>query len=218
MLTTIQSNISVFKYFQACFLVHCRRSKMSSPATTENQEGRSASQTPELVDEVPSGFRGPVKSNDFKHFDRLAHIFSLSNKTEVKAWMASNSFKPAYDELVHDWINLQWDKAVDGMRRKRAPTLNQIVDRISKAPKERYVSPTGVINKKGFSEIDHYALCLVRLRAANESNFNGLFRGKACSNKHKDQRLWQAMLRGGDEAWRERKKRVKLTPGEEMYA
>lgn len=198
--------------------VHRLRSNMASSSSVEIQLVRAASQTPELVVEVPFGFRGPVKFNDYQHFDRLASILGLVSKAGVKAWMASDSFKPAYDELIHDWINSQWDKAVDGMRRKKAPTLKQITDTISKAPKERYESPTGVINKDNFVEIDHYALCLVRLRAANESHFNGLFRGKAYSDEHKDQRLWQAMLRGGSEAWARRKRSVKLTPDEEMYA
>ncbi|OBT66786.1 hypothetical protein VE03_04120 [Pseudogymnoascus sp. 23342-1-I1] len=191
---------------------------MATPTSPENQPARSPSKTPEPIDAVRPGFREPVKFNDYQHYDRLAFILGLDNKESVKAWMASDSFKPAYDELVRDWINSQWDKAVDGMRRKKAPSLRQVADAISKAPGERYTSPTGVVDKTGFGEMDHYALCLVRLRAANESNANGLFRGKACSNEHKDQRLWQAMLRGGATAWYHRKRRVKLTSGEEMYA
>ncbi|KFY86822.1 hypothetical protein V500_07368 [Pseudogymnoascus sp. VKM F-4518 (FW-2643)] len=189
---------------------------MSSSTNTENQPVEPALQTPDPPKVETGSLRGAVKFNDYQHFDRLACILGLGNKAAVQAWMASDSFKPAYDELVRDWISSQWDKAVDGMRRKRAPTLKQITDAISKAP-ERYTSPTGIIDKTNFVEIDHYALCLVLLRAANESNFNGLFRGKTCSDEHKDQRLWQAMLRGGAEAWRRRKRSVKLTPGEEMY-
>ncbi|OBU00072.1 hypothetical protein VE01_01877 [Pseudogymnoascus verrucosus] len=190
---------------------------MASPSIAEDQAAMSASEITVLVDVVPFGFRDPVKFNDYQSYGRLAYILGLDNKAAVKAWMASESFKPAYDELVCDWIDLQWDKAVDGMRRKRAPTLKQITQRISKAP-ERYTSATGVVDKTNFVEIDHYALCLVLLRAANETNPNGVFRGKTCSDENKDQRLWQAMLRGGTEAWYHRKRRVKLTPGEEMYA
>ncbi|OBT57524.1 hypothetical protein VE04_02113 [Pseudogymnoascus sp. 24MN13] len=155
---------------------------MASPSITEDQAAMSASEITVLVDVVPFGFRDPVKFNDYQSFDRLAYILGLNNKAAVKTWMASESFKPAYDELVRDWIDLQWDKAVDGMRRKRAPTLKQITQRISKAP-ERYTSATGVVDKTNFAEIDHYALCLVLLRAANETNPNGVFRGKTCSNE-----------------------------------
>lgn len=152
-----------------------------------------------LVDVVPFGFRDPVKFNDYQRFDRLAYILGLDNKAAVKAWMASDSFKPAYDELVRDWIDSLWDKAVDGMRRKKTPPLKQITQAISKAP-ERYTSATGVVDKTDFVEINHYALCLVLLPAANETNPNGVFRGKTCSDENKYQRLWQAMLRGGAEA------------------
>lgn len=186
---------------------------MAAFTSTENQLARSASQTLELIDVVRPCFREPVKFNDYQHFDRLAYILGLNNKAGVKAWMASDSFKPAHDELVRDWISSLWDKAVDGMRRKKAPSLKQVVIAISKGPEDRYKSSTGVIDKTDFVEIDHYALCLVLLRAANTSNFNGLFRGYTCSDEHKDQRLWQAMLRGGKDAWYHRKRSVKSTPG-----
>lgn len=202
-----------FERFADTCSIHHPQSKMAPPTVTENQPVRSASQTPELIDVVRPCFREPVKSNDHQHFDRLAYILGLDNKAGVKAWMASDSFKPAYDELVRDWISSQWDRAVDGMRRKKAPTLKEITDAISKAPEDRYKSPTGVIKKTDFVEIDHYALCLVLLRAANVSNFNGLFSRYTCSDEHKDQRLWQAMLRGGKEAWYHRKRSVKSTPG-----
>ncbi|KFY04255.1 hypothetical protein V491_09410 [Pseudogymnoascus sp. VKM F-3775] len=177
-----------------------------------------ASPTPDPPKFERGGLNGVVKSNDWAHFDRLADVLGLGNKSAVKAWMASDSFKPAYDELVRDWIDSRWDKAVDGMRRKRAPTLKQISKEILNAPVERYTSRSGIVNKHNFREIDHYALCLVRLRAANEYNFNGIFRGKTCSDEGKDQRLWQAMQRGGAEAWAARKIRDRLTLDEGMYA
>ncbi|OBT85643.1 hypothetical protein VE02_05785 [Pseudogymnoascus sp. 03VT05] len=152
---------------------------MAPPSIAEDQAAMSTSDITVFVDVVPFGFRDPVKFNDYHGFDRLAYFLGLDNKAAVKTWMASNPFKPAYDELVRDWINSLWDKAVDGMRR--------------------------VIDKTNFVEIDHYALCLVLLRAANETNPNGVFRGKNCTDENKDQRLWQAMLRGGAEAWYHRK-------------
>ncbi|KFY25046.1 hypothetical protein V493_04875 [Pseudogymnoascus sp. VKM F-4281 (FW-2241)] len=195
---------------------------MSTPSSTQNQPGEPASQTLDPPKVERGGLRCAVKSTDYQNFDRLADILGLSNKaigiksnTVVKAWMASDSFKPAYDELVRDWIVPLWDKAGDSLQRKPAPPLKRIVGAISKNP-ERYTSPTGVVDKTAFAALDHYALCLVRLRAANEFNANGLFRGKTCEQKQKDQRLWQAMMRGGTEAWRRRKRGDNLTEDEEM--
>lgn len=194
------------------------RFDMPFPTGTEPQAEEASPQAPDSTKVERGGPKSAIKYKDYKAFDRLAHILGLDTKADlglsgrvcVKAWMASDSFKPAYDELVRDWIDSRWDKAVDGMTRKRAPKLNKIADAISKAP-ERYTSPTGVINKEGFGEIDHYALCLVRLRTANDSNPNGLFVGKTCSQEQKDKMLWQAMMRGGAEAWRVRKRRNRLS-------
>ncbi|KFY10326.1 hypothetical protein V492_05077 [Pseudogymnoascus sp. VKM F-4246] len=183
---------------------------MASPSSVETQPRYFASPEPDMPKVEKDGLRGAVKFQDHQNFSRLAHILGLNSKAAVKVWMESDSFKPAYDELVRDWIESQWNKAVDGMRRKRGPTLKQVVKAISNAPEGRYTSPIGKTNKDNFAEIDHYALCLVRLRAANESSFHGIFLGKTCSDEDKDQRLWQAMLRGAANAWRSHKKTMKF--------
>lgn len=127
---------------------------MSPSTSTVPQADDFSPQTPDPTKVNKEGPQGAIKYKGYATFAGLAHIlgldtkevYGLSGKAAVKAWMASDSFKPAYDELVRDWIDSRWDKAIDGMIRKRAPRLKKIADAISQSP-ERYSSQSGIINK-----------------------------------------------------------------------
>ena len=134
--------------------------------------------------ESTDGLRGAVAPNDHKSYTRLGKILGLSNKQAVKEWMDSKAFKPAFQRLYDNWIVVQQDAARQAVKyRKRGPDLRAVVEAIDDpfaVTELRYTSLMGV-DLSEFYEIDHYALCLVELRASNKVRVNGLFRGKTCT-------------------------------------
>ena len=72
----------------------------------------------DMSDGPDSGLRSPVKAGDFNNFIQLGYILGLGSKEDVKTWMESATFKPAFDGLLHEWIEPQRN-GVGNMGRKR---------------------------------------------------------------------------------------------------
>lgn len=175
--------------------------------------------TTNSLESTDGGLRGAVAPNDHKSYTRLGKILGLGNKQAVKEWMDSKAFKPAFQRLYDNWIVVQDAASQAGKYRKRGPDLRAVVDAIEDphaVAEMRYISPMGVDSSE-FYEIDHYALCLVALRASNKVRANGLFRGKTCSQKEMDQRLWQAILRATMDMTVHRRNKGKLSTYEMRY-
>lgn len=193
---------------------------MTTRAGASYETNRSVVNSLDTTDGSRSGLRGAVSPNDYKSFDRLAKILGLSDKNAVKEWLKGRAFYPAFNRLYKNWIEPQQEAAErSGTTRKRGPDLKAVVDAIDDPhaiAEERYISMTG-FDYSEFNELDHYALCLIALRASNISNAHGLFRGKTCSQEEMDQRLWQALLRASSDMTVERRKRKRVGPHERRY-
>jgi hypothetical protein len=51
------------------------------------------------------------------------------------------------------------------------------------------------VDKSNFSEVDHYALCLYRLREENARGRDGIFKNYKLTEGDMEKRLWHTMLR-----------------------
>lgn len=193
---------------------------MRTRAGSSYSTNRSLTNSLESTDGSRGGLRGAVSPNDHNSYARLGKILGLGNKKSVKEWMNGRAFRPAFERLYKSWIEVQQDAASQsGTIRKRGPDLRAVVDAIADPhaiAEERYTSPTGVDTSE-FNELDHYALCLVALRASNMSSAQGLFRGKTCSQEEIDQRLWQAILRASSDMTIERRNKNRVGTHQSRY-
>ena len=193
---------------------------MTTRAGASYFTGKSITNSLESTDGLRDGLRGAVMANDHKSYTRLSKILGLGNKEAVKDWMNSVAFRPSFERLYKEWIEVQQDAAEAGKTvRKRGPDLRAVVDAIDDPhalADSRYTTPNWV-DTSDFHEVDHYALCLINLRNVNKSNAHGLFRGKTCSQEEMDQRLWQAILRATSDKTVERRNRAKPSAYEFRY-
>lgn len=191
---------------------------MATCAGVVYNTNRSLTNSLESTDGLRGGLRGAVLPNDYKSYTRLGKILGLGNKQAVKDWMNSPAFRLAFERLYKSWIEIQQDLATQSGK-TRGPDLRAVVDAIDDPhaiAEEKYTSPTG-FDSSDFTEVDHYALCLVALRSSNSSSAYGLFRGKTCSQEEIDQRLWQAILRATSDKREERRNKGRLTTHEMRY-
>jgi hypothetical protein len=127
----------------------------------------------------------------------MARFLGLGSEKEVTDCLGSNTFKPYFDELYNNWIAIEKQRAAQkGSTRKQGPQLVAVQAAIANGERfgdEKYSGY--LIDKSTFTEIDHYALCLFRLRKVNADNRSGLFRNKSLSESEIEVRLWMGMLR-----------------------
>jgi hypothetical protein len=131
----------------------------------------------------------------------------------MKEWMLSSAFKPHFDELHNSWLKPQQERANSRNKvQKQGPQLPIVQAALIGGERhgdERYSGY--YIDKQDLTKVDHYALCLYRLRKANTDHRNGVFRNASMSVTEMESRLWCDMLRASYEMAKSRQDRRKST-------
>jgi hypothetical protein len=172
-----------------------------------------ASKLTERDQEGPSGgLYGPVPAGASASYSRMAPYLGLANGRAVQAWMASTAFKPCFDELCKDHIiPAQQLAKLQGRTRPHGPVLPavQLALEDGEAMGDERYSSYDEIDKTDWTDVDHYALCLFRLKKRNMDNRDGLFRTKALPDNDMESRLWMAMMKASYEMAESRKPKGK---------
>lgn len=140
-----------------------------------------------LVVDGETGTLPKVDSQTYKSLDRLGNALVLGGTVACKTWMASEAFQPDYDELYEAVI-------------KDRITQGPLLDVVQKAMfhgatyGDRKYSRAR-INKSNFTDVDHYALCLYRLREENAKGRDGCYKNYNLTDGDMELRLWHAILR-----------------------
>jgi alkylated DNA nucleotide flippase Atl1 len=162
-----------------------------------------ASKLTEKDQEGPSGgLHGPVPQGASTSYGRMAPYLGLTSAKAVKAWMASPAFKPCFDELCKDHIiPAQQLAKSQGRTRPHGPLLNavQLALKDGEALGDERYSSYYELDKTDWSDVDHYALCLFRLKKLNMDNRDGIFRSKVLPPSDMESRLWMAIMKASYE-------------------
>jgi hypothetical protein len=166
------------------------------------------------ITEAP-GLTGMVPAGIYSNLDKLSLYLGLGTAAAVKGWMQSAAFKPHFDELYQSWLKPQQELAsTQNKSRKQGPQLPLVQAALTNGEFHGDEKYSGYhISKEGWSEIDHYALCLYRLRKANTDHRDGAFRNTSMSVAEMESRLWNAMLRATYDSAKSRQDRRKSGEG-----
>lgn len=137
---------------------------------------------------------GPVPANTHACLPRLAKYLGISTENALREWLDSAQFKPIYEALYNNAV-LPRKLHNPSLQGPKLPAVQTAIDSGEMHGDERYSGYE--LDISDFSELDHYALCLYRLRNKAKVSRGGIFRDKQMSDSQIDERLWQAMLRGG---------------------
>jgi SNF2 family DNA or RNA helicase len=140
-----------------------------------------------LAVEGEDGTLPKVNSQTYKSLDRLGKALGLGGKAAVKSWTASEAFLPDYNELY---------EAVIKHRVNQGPLLDVVQKAMfhGETYGDRKYSRAR-IDKSSFNDVNHYALCLYRLREENAKGRDGCFKKYNLTDGDMELRLWQAILR-----------------------
>jgi hypothetical protein len=128
-----------------------------------------------------------VDALTYKSLDRLSKAVGLPSIAALKTWMSSDAFKPGYEEL--------YDAVIKG-RSGQGPALEIVQKALQNGENHGNRRFSRVrVDKSNFSEVDHYALCLYRLREENARGRDGIFKNYELTETDMEKRLWHTMLR-----------------------
>ncbi|KFY09942.1 hypothetical protein V491_07884 [Pseudogymnoascus sp. VKM F-3775] len=136
---------------------------------------------------------GPVPANTFKSVERLSDAFGFGSTDAFESWFESDSFKLFYNELRE---NLK--KYDDPSQPQRQGPQYAAVDKaIYQGERNGLMKYSSIYNLDldEFTEIDFYALCVVKMSQFNQNSRDGAFFGKKMSLADIQCRLWHAILR-----------------------
>lgn len=137
---------------------------------------------------------GPVPPGTHSSLERLGKYLGIGTANAVREWLNSPQFKPIYETLYNSAILLRKKHRPDLQGPKLTAVQIAICDGEMYGD-EKYSAHD--LDTSNFEDIDHYALCLYRLRQKSKMSRNGIFRDKQMTDSQIETRLWQAMLRGG---------------------
>jgi hypothetical protein len=140
----------------------------------------------------PQYLYGNVPSDTYNSLKRLSMFLGLETEAAAKKWFESEQFKPIFDALYYKVI----EPRMLGSPAKQGPKLSAVQTAIIMGEGHGGRKYTGwKIDERGFDDIDHYALCLIRLREENRHSHGGIFRGKQMTDEQIEVRLWHAIMR-----------------------
>lgn len=158
---------------------------------------------------VNLGITGVVPANTFKSLERLSDAFGFGSTDAFKSWFDSRAFQRFYTELRTN-IKLFEDPAQPQRPGPNFASVEKAIYQGERHGLAKY-SNTDELDVDGFTEVDYYALCLVRMARCNQNTRDGAFFGKKMSLSDVQCRLWQAILRANYNNAPSRQQRSKRT-------
>lgn len=135
---------------------------------------------------------GDIPSDTYHSLNRLSKFLGLETEEAAKQWFESAQFKPIFDALYHKVI----EPRILVSPGKQGPQFTAVQNAITMGEGHGNRKYTGWrMDESGFDDIDHYALCLIRLREENKHSHGGIFRNKQMTDQQIEQRLWHAIMR-----------------------
>ena len=142
---------------------------------------------------MPSELRGADnKQLQLCNVSTLRQALGFTSIAEFKAFLASNRFKPYFDEYASQWIIPQQERArAEGSSRPRGPGLEHVERRLlsGERPGQDKFSCRRP-DKSNWDNVDHCALMLFEIREANMKSVEGLFYRTDLSERDIHQYIW----------------------------
>ena len=142
---------------------------------------------------MPSELRGADnKQLQLRNIHTLRQALGFTSTAEFKAFLASNRFKPYFDEYASQWIIPQQERArAEGSSRPRGPGLEHVERRLlsGERPGQDKFSCRRP-DKSNWDNVDHCALMLFEIREANLKSVEGLFYRTDLSECDIHQYIW----------------------------
>jgi len=136
----------------------------------------------------------PVPADTYSFLEWLAKYLGIGTANAVREWLNSPQFKPTY-ETLYNTVILPRKRHRPSLQGPKLPAVQTAICDGEMHGDEK--NSAHDLDTSTFEDIDHYALCLYRLRDKSKVSRGGIFRDKQMTDSQIDARLLQAMLRGG---------------------
>jgi hypothetical protein len=132
--------------------------------------------------------KGPALADTHKTLEKLRLYLGLKTAKKAATFLKSQEFEPIYMDLYNAIIEPRQFRS----NKSQGPQYVKVAAAIHKGEafgNRKYDARSRSFSKASWSDVDHYAFCLVSLRNENKLSYNGIFHSKVMKDSEIDSRL-----------------------------